>query len=149
MSTTSKPQTRPTSRAAARLTGLAGWSLMLIAALHTAVFIPQAPWSAWFDGSLRGLSGDPESLAVFWALPGGIVVPAFLLGLFMVRMGRQGQRVGLGVALTLAAWVSFCLWLVGPSGFMFVYATAGLLAAAAIADRGARAADAGGPAMES
>jgi hypothetical protein len=119
------------------LTGLAGWSLMLIAALHTAVFMPQAPWPEWFDGSLRGLSGDPESLAVFWALPGGIVVPAFLLGLFMVRMGRQRQRVGLAVALTLAAWVSFCLWLVGPSGFMFVYVTAGLLIAAAIADRSA------------
>lgn len=135
MSTSSNPRIRRASPGASRLTVLAGWSIIVIAVLHTAVFIPQAPWAEWFDGSLRRAGADPDSVAVFWALPGGIVVPAFLLGLLMVRLGRQRQRVGLGVALTLVGWVSFCLWLIGPSGFMLVYSTAGLLIAAAIADR--------------
>jgi predicted branched-subunit amino acid permease len=135
MDIVSSPQISRSTRAAGRLTSLAGWSLVLLAVLHTAVFVPLAPWSDWFDGSLHGLDGDPDSLAVFWGLPGGFVIPALLLGLLVIRMGRQRQRVGLIFALVLAAWVTFCLWLVGPSGFVLIYSTAGLLAAAAIIDR--------------
>ncbi|RRS00451.1 hypothetical protein [Glycomyces terrestris] len=126
---------RPASTAAARLTRLAGWSLITIAVLHTAVFVPQVPWGEWLDGTLRSGEADMESVAVFWALPGGIVVPGALAGALLIRGARQGTRFGLGVAITLVAWVSACLWLIGPSGFMFVYVTAGLLIAAAVVDR--------------
>lgn len=132
MTTDTISQTRSASRASGRLTGSAGWAILSIAVLHTAVFIPQASWSDWFDGSLRAFQGDPDSLAVFWALPGGFVLPGAMLGLFLIRMGRQRMRVGLGYALTLAVWASFCLWLVGPSGFMLFYVPAGLLLAASI-----------------
>ncbi len=117
------------------MTIIAGWSLIVVAVLHTAVFVPQAPWRDWFSGSLRSVDPDAESVAVFWALPGGIVVPALLLGLLMIRLGRQHQRVGLGYALAILAWVSFCLWLVGPSGFLLLLVTVGLLVAAAAVDR--------------
>lgn len=135
MTTTTRPDTRRTVQPAARLTGLAGWSLILIAVLHIAFFIPQAPWADWFDGSLRSSEPDPESVAVFWALPGGIAVPAILAGTFMIRLARRGHRAGAGVAATLIAWVTGCLWLVGPSGFIFVYATAALLLAGTLLDR--------------
>jgi hypothetical protein len=135
MSSISLPPIRRTSRGAARLTAIAGWSVVAIAVLHTAVFVPASPWAAWFDGSLRSTEADPESVALFWALPGSFVVPVILLGLLMVRLGRQQQSVGLAFALTLMAWVSFCIWLVGPSGFMLVYVPAGLLVAASVLDR--------------
>ncbi|HLU29380.1 MAG TPA: hypothetical protein VKZ65_13135 [Glycomyces sp.] len=135
MSTATPEQIRRAAPAAARTTLLAGWSLMIIAALHTVVFFPQIPWGEWFGGGLRTDEPDMEWTALFWALPGGITVPGFLLGVFMVRFGRQGQRVGLGVALALAVWVLGCLWLVGPSGFMFILAPVGLLIAGAVLDR--------------
>ncbi|WP_198587264.1 DUF6463 family protein [Glycomyces xiaoerkulensis] len=135
MTTTSEPDRAPVATGAARLTIIAGWSLIVVAVLHTAVFVPQAPWRDWFSGSLRSVDPDAESVAVFWALPGGIVVPALLLGLLMIRLGRQHQRVGLGYALAILAWVSFCLWLVGPSGFLLLLVTVGLLVAAAAVDR--------------
>jgi MFS family permease len=132
MSTATRAPERP---AAARATLLAGWSLMIIAALHTAVFFPHIPWSEWFGGGLRTEEPDAEWAALFWALPGGATVPGFLLGMLLVRFGRQGRSVGLGVAAALAAWALGCLWLVGPSGFMFFLVTAGLLTAGAILDR--------------
>jgi hypothetical protein len=135
MSSISPPPLRRTSRGAARLIGGAGWTVASIAVLHTAVFAPVSPWAAWFDGSLRTADADPESVALFWALPGGLVVPVLLLGLLLVRLGRQRQSVGLVLPLTLVAWVSCCLWLVGLSGFVFVYVPAGLLIAASILDR--------------
>lgn len=132
---TEPQRTGRATKTAARLTGLAGWSLIAIAALHTAVFVPQAPWGDWINGSLRTAEPDMESVAVFWALPGGVVVPGVLAGLLMIRLARRQERVGLGVALMLCAWNSACLWLVGPSGFMLFYVTIGLLVAAAVADR--------------
>ncbi|MCD0446803.1 hypothetical protein LO763_24600 [Glycomyces sp. A-F 0318] len=135
MTDTEHQRTGRASKAAARLTGLAGWSLIAIAALHTAVFIPQAPWGDWTGGSLRTAEPDMESVAVFWALPGGFVIPGLLAGLLTIRTARRRERVGLGVALALFAWASACLWLIGPSGFMLFYATVGLLVAAAVADR--------------
>ena len=126
---------RRASRTAARLTGIAGWSLIAIAALHTAVFVPQAHWGDWIDGSLRTATPDMESVAVFWALLGGFPVPGALAGLLMIRTARRQERVGLAVALMLFTWASGCIWLAGPSGFMFFYVTVGLLVAAAIADR--------------
>jgi hypothetical protein len=135
MSSISPPPVRRASRGAARLTSAAGWSVVAIAALHTAVFTPVSPWAAWFRGSLQNSDVDHESIAMFWALPGSFVVPVILLGLLMVRIGRQRQRIGLLFALTLVAWVSFCIWLIGPSGFMLVYVPAALLIVASILDR--------------
>ncbi|HEU5127536.1 MAG TPA: hypothetical protein VFU12_06055 [Glycomyces sp.] len=135
MSTATQARVRRAAPAAARMTVLAGWSLMVIAVLHTAVFLPQIPWGEWFGGGLRTADADMEWVALFWALPGGLTLPAFLLGLFMIRFGRQGQRIGLGVTAALAVWVAGCLWLVGPSGFMFVLVTVGLLVTGAVLDR--------------
>lgn len=129
------PRTGRSTPAAARLTRLAGWSLIVIAVLHVAVFVPQVPWGEWVDGGLRAADPDPESVAVFWALPGGIVLPAVLTGWLMLRSGRLGRRVPLAFAFVLIGWVVFCVWLIGPSGFLAVLATAGLVIAAAIADR--------------
>ncbi|GAB3225040.1 hypothetical protein GCM10027447_14230 [Glycomyces halotolerans] len=138
MATASDSQASPASPGAARLTRLTGWSLIVIAAAHVAVFVPLAPWGKWFEGSLRGSGADAESLAVFWALPGGIAVPGFLLGLLLIRLGRMRQRVGVGFGLVLAGWASICLWLVGPSGFVAVLAAAGIPAAAIIDRRASR-----------
>ncbi len=135
MSTETHTTVHRATPAAARLTTLAGWSMVAIALLHTAVFIPQIPWGEWLDGGLRAAEPDMESVALFWALPGGIVVPALLLGMFIVRFGGEGRRVGLAVTAALTAWALGCLWLVGPSGFMFVLVTSGLLTAAAVFDR--------------
>ncbi|MCC3765142.1 DUF6463 family protein [Glycomyces sp. TRM65418] len=126
---------RQATPAAARLTGLAGWSLIVVAVLHIVAFIPLAPWGEWIDGSLRSGDADPDSVAVFWALPGGIAIPAVLTGLLMIRFGRQGQRVPLAFGIALIAWVAVCVWLIGPSGFMAVLVTGGLLIAAASTDR--------------
>ncbi|WP_211228387.1 hypothetical protein [Glycomyces tenuis] len=135
MTTTSTSGIRRAAPAAARLSSAAGWSAITIAALHIAVFVPQAPWSEWFDGALRTADADPESLSLFWALPGGIAVPGALMGLLMVRLGRQGQRVGLGYAAVLIAWPACCIWLIGPSGFIALLVPGGLLIAAAVVDR--------------
>lgn len=135
MTSAPPPRIRQTTPAAARLTSASGWSLLVITALHIAVFSVQAPWGEWFDGDLRVSGADPESLAVFWAMPGGLVVPAILTGLLLLRLGRQRQRVGLAFAFTLIAWVAFCVWIIGVSGFLAVLVSAGLVIASVIAER--------------
>src|SRR5690606_31013825 len=60
MSTATPEQIRRAAPAAARTTLLAGWSLMIIAALHTVVFFPQIPWGEWFGGGLRTDEPDME-----------------------------------------------------------------------------------------
>lgn len=134
--TTVAPSPRPqAARAAARLTTAAGWSIIAIAALHTAVFVPQAPWSEWFHGGLRTADPDYESVSLFWALPGSMVIPGLLLGALMIRIGRRDQRLGIGYPIVLFAWAASCVWLIGPSGFMTFLVPVGLLIAAAVADR--------------
>ncbi|THV30008.1 hypothetical protein [Glycomyces paridis] len=126
---------RRTTRGAARLTVIAGWAVVAIGLLHIAAIAPSAAWADWFDGSLRVLGEDWESIATFWALPGGLAVPVILLGLLMIRFGRQRQAIGLWFPVALLAWVSFCVWLIGPSGFMLVSVPVVLLVVAAVLDR--------------
>lgn len=135
MSTTAVPPTRRSSPAALRTTLAAGWSLVAIAVLHTAFFAFDAPWGDWIDGELRGGEADAESVAVFWALPGGVVMPVLLFAALLIKTARSGRRVGAGFGLALAAWAGFCAWLVGPSGFLTVFVPAGLLVLAAVLDR--------------
>jgi hypothetical protein len=132
-------RTRTSSAAAGRLTSLAGWSLIVIAVLHTLVFVPQAPWGDWVGGSLRTAEPDMESVAIFWALPGGFVVPGLLAGLLIIKAGRRREPLHVGIAAALFLWCSGCIWLAGPSGFMFFYVTVGFLTAASIAARRASA----------
>ncbi|MEO3804207.1 DUF6463 family protein [Nonomuraea sp. B1E8] len=118
-----------------RLTVWAGHTMILIAALHTAVFAGLAPWSSWFAGDLRNRTGSTESLTTFWALPGGFVVVLVLLGLLVSRMGRQGQRVPAYVGWAMLGWVALAVFLIGPSGFLGGLIPAGLLIAASLTAR--------------
>jgi hypothetical protein len=118
-----------------RLTQGAGWSLVAIAVLHTLVFIGHPHWSSWLAGGLREGSPDPDSLATFWALPGGFAVVMVVLGLLLARMGRRGERVPGYVGWALGIWALACVWLIGPSGFLLGLLPAGLLAAAAVLGR--------------
>ncbi|GAB3992934.1 hypothetical protein GCM10029992_03290 [Glycomyces albus] len=112
--------------------------MVAIAALHTAAFAFQAPWSDWLGGSLRTADPDMESAALFWALPGGPAVPALLTGMLLIKLGRLRRRAGLGFVAVLVVWAAFCVWLIGPSGFLLTAVTSGLLVAAAVSDRRAR-----------
>lgn len=119
----------------ARLTLWAGRSMILIAVAHTLVFVPLAPWSSWLAGDLRNRVADAESVALFWALPGGFVVVLTLLGLLVARAGRQGQQVPGYVGWVSLAWGAMAVGLIGPSGFMLAAIPAGLLIAASFTDR--------------
>lgn len=135
--------------APARLTVWAGRAMILIAAAHTLMFTPLAPWSSWFAGELRDRSAGSESLVTFWALPGGFVVVLVLLGLLVARAGRQGHTVPAYVGWAVLAWGAFAVALLGPSGFLTAVVPAGLLIAADVIARrasrpGLRRAGAGG-----
>jgi hypothetical protein len=112
-----------------RLTVGAGWSMAAIGVLHTAVFLPHPYWGEWLTGGLRSGEGADESLSVFWALPGGFVVPLVLFGLLLARLGRRGERAPAYVGWVLAGWAAGCALLVGPSGFLLGLVPAGLLIA--------------------
>ncbi|WP_231618551.1 DUF6463 family protein [Nonomuraea sp. SBT364] len=136
------PATRPPASATptARLTVWAGRMMILIAAGHTLVFAPIAPWSSWFAGELRDRSGVSDSLVTFWALPGGFVVVLVLLGLLVARAGRLGHAVPAYVGWAILAWGALGVTLIGPSGFLLAVVPAGLLIAAGVtARRGSRA----------
>ena len=118
------------------LTMWAGRLLIAIAAAHLALFAPQAPWSRWFAGDLRGNGPKDSSVAeLFWALPGGFVVVLVLLGLLVGRAGRQGHQVPWYVGWLVLGWSLSCVALIGPSGFVFGVLPAGLLIAADITAR--------------
>ncbi|GAB3476526.1 DUF6463 family protein [Nocardiopsis coralliicola] len=106
-----------------------GWSVIAIAALHTAVFAGHPYWAEWFSGGLRG-GGEPDSVAVFWALP-AFVGPVALLGVLLVGAGRRGVAVPGWIGAALAVWALGCAALVGPSGFLLCLVPAALLAAGA------------------
>lgn len=135
MRTTSEAHVPALSAPPSRLTIWAGRTMILIALLHTAVFVPLAPWASWLAGDLRGPAADSASVATFWALPGGFVVVLALLGLLVARAGRQGQRMPAYVGWVILAWGAMAVSLIGPSGFLFTVVPAGLLIAADITAR--------------
>ncbi|NUW38090.1 hypothetical protein HTZ77_42830 [Nonomuraea sp. SMC257] len=104
--------------------------MVLIAVAHTVLFSLIAPWSSWLAGDLRTGAADSDSMATFWALPGGFVVVLALLGLLVARAGRQGHHVPGYVGWAILAWGAFAVSLIGPSGFLSAIVPAGLLIAA-------------------
>ncbi|MFI7045544.1 DUF6463 family protein [Streptosporangium sandarakinum] len=135
MSTTSTTHPPALSTLPSRLTVWAGRSMILIAVAHTAVFAPLAPWSSWLAGDLHDPAPDSDSVATFWALPGGFVVVLGLLGLLVARAGRQGQRVPGYVGWTILVWAALAVGLIGPSGFLLGVIPSGLIIAADITVR--------------
>ncbi|PSL01022.1 hypothetical protein CLV63_101501 [Murinocardiopsis flavida] len=107
----------------------AGCSLAAIGVLHTAAFLPHPYWGEWLTGGLRSGTGGEESLTVFWALPGGFVVPLVLLGLLVARMGWRGERAPAYVGWAVGGWAAACALLIGPSGFLLGFVPAVLLVA--------------------
>ncbi|RNL83451.1 hypothetical protein EFW17_15715 [Halostreptopolyspora alba] len=112
-----------------------------IGVLHTAFFLPHPYWRSWLSGDLWGGGGDPESVAVFWALPGGFVVVLVVLGLLVARLGRGGQTVPGYTGWVLGAWALVCVLLIGPSGFLLGLVPAGLLVTATMRARRESAAE--------
>lgn len=135
MHSTHAPSAPAVSAPPSRLTIWAGRTMILIAIGHTAVFAPLAPWSGWLAGDLRTRAADSDSVATFWALPGGFVVVLVLLGLMVARAGRQGQRVPAYVGWAILAWAALAVYLIGPSGFLLAVIPAALLIAANITAR--------------
>lgn len=113
----------------------AGYTLVFIAAAHTAVFAVNPYWSDWLSGGLRGGEASDASYSVFWALPGGFVPVMVLLGLLIVRLGRRGEPVPGYFGWVIVAWCAFCTYLVGPSGFVTGFVPAALLIAAHLRSR--------------
>lgn len=101
-----------------RLTVAAGWSAVTIAILHTAAFAINSHWGAWLAGPTRTSDLPDEAITVFWALPGGFVVPLAVLGILLVALGRRGQAVPRSAGWILLGWIVLCLWIIGPSGFL-------------------------------
>ncbi|WP_162802000.1 DUF6463 family protein [Ornithinimicrobium murale] len=114
-------------RRADRLTAAAGWCTVAIAVLHTLVFAFNPHWGVWLEGMTRTAPLEGEAVTVFWALPGGFVVPLAMLGLLLVDAGRRGREVARHVGWVLLGWVLICFWIVGPSGFLLGLVPAALL----------------------
>jgi len=124
------PRTAHPAPTASRLTLAAGWSLLAICVLHTLAFAWHPYWGDWLAGPFRDTTAIADESIQFWGLPGGFVVPGVLLALQILERGRQGLRLPAYVGGVLAVWATACLWVVGPSGFLFVLVPAGLLIAA-------------------
>lgn len=118
-----------------RLTVSASIVLLVISALHAAVFSLHPWWGAWLAGPFRTTQPPVDAAVQFWGLPGGFVVPGILLALLILRTGRRGGTVPLYVAITLAAWALVCIWMVGPSGFVLLLVPAVLLLVASLRSR--------------
>ncbi|WP_102194279.1 DUF6463 family protein [Microbacterium aurantiacum] len=133
----------PARTPADRLTVAAGVSLLLICVLHTAVFAVHPWWAAWLAGPFRTVQPPADASVQFWGLPGGFVVPGVLLALLILGAGRRGTAPPAYVGATLGFWALACIWMVGPSGFVFILVPAVLLliARARSRGRGAREAD--------
>lgn len=125
MATTHQPSTLTPSAAPGdgpprrdRLTMAGGWALLAICALHTAVFAVQPWWGVWLAGPFRTEEPPIEAFAQFWALPGSFVVIGALLALSLISTGRRGGTAPVYVPVALGLWAAFCVWIVGPSGFV-------------------------------
>ncbi|GEK81343.1 hypothetical protein [Agrococcus baldri] len=128
-----------------RLTIAAGIALLVIMALHTAVFVPHEWWGAWLAGPFRAEQPPVDATVLFWALPGGFVVPGALLALLIVREGRRGRAMPAYVAVVLAIWAVGCVWIVGPSGFLTLVVPVVLLVVANVRARTGHRGGARGP----
>lgn len=122
-----------------RLAVAAGIAILVIVALHTAFFAVHPWWDEWLAGPLRTQEPPMDASVQFWALPGGFVVPFALLGLLLIERGRRGRSAPWYLGAVLGVWALGCLWIVGPSGFLFVLVPAVLLVISA-ARAGRRAA---------
>lgn len=127
------------ARRSDRLTVVGGWSLLAIAALHTAVFIVQPWWGVWLAGPFRTEEPPIEAVAQFWALPGSFVVAAALLAISIISTGRRGSAAPLYVPIALGLWAALCVWVMGPSGFVTLTVPVVLLSIAALRARRAPA----------
>ena len=109
------------------MTRWAGWMMVGIGVLHTAVFVPHPHWASWLAGDLRTGAAGHDSVATFWALPGGFAVVLVVLGLLVVRFGRNGETVPGHVGYATGGWALLCVLLIGPSGFLLGLVPAALL----------------------
>lgn len=121
------PRTGDPVRRADRLTVAAAVAMLLISALHTAVFAAHGWWDLWLAGPFRIQPMPIDSTLQFWALPGGFAIPTGLLALVVFETGRRGVTVPAYVGVTLAGWAIACVWIVGPSGFLLFAVPATLL----------------------
>jgi hypothetical protein len=121
------------------LTRAGGILMILIAVVHV-VFTSNPFWPGWLAGELRDHTASAESVAYFWAQPGGFAVVVLILGLLAVRTANRGERLPSYVGWGLLGWVALCVVLLGPaSGFSLALAPALLLVAADVRARAARA----------
>lgn len=90
---------------------------------------------AWLAGPLRAEEPPVEATVLFWALPGGFVVPGALLALLIVREGRRGRTMPAYVVIVLTIWAVGCVWIVGPSGFLTLVVPVALLVLARVRNR--------------
>lgn len=120
------------------LTRTGGVLLILIAVVHV-VFTSGPYWPGWLAGELRERTASAESVASFWAQPGGFAVVVLLLGLLAVRAANRGERLPSYVGWVLLGWVALCITLMGPaSGFSFALAPVLLLIAGDVRARVSR-----------
>lgn len=118
-----------------RLTIAAGVSLLVICALHTALFAVHPWWGEWLAGPFRTTQPPVDASVQFWGLPGGFVVPGVLLALLILGAGRRGKTMPAYVGTTLVLWALACFWMVGPSGFVMVLVPAVLMIVARVKSR--------------
>lgn len=123
------------------LTRTGGILMILIAVVHV-VFTSSPYWPGWLTGELRDRTASAESVASFWAQPGGFAVVVLILGLLTVRAANRGERLPSHVGWLLLGWVVLCIFLIGPaSGFSFALLPALLLVAADVRARTSRSGD--------
>lgn len=127
MSTTTETPALRTRPRPDRLTTAAGWSLLAICALHTLAFSlpPRTGATGWPGPCAR--APRPSTRRPSSGLPGGFVLPGVLLALLLIRLGRQGGRAPAAFGPVLGLWALGCVWILGPSGFLFVLVPAALL----------------------
>lgn len=121
----SKPLPELAALVDSRAAGLFTWAgrlLVAIGVLHIAFFTVATVdrWPDWATGELRGENAQThyESLADFWALPGGFAVVLIVLGLLITRLARAGRAVPAYVSWALTAWVLLNVLILTPSGFL-------------------------------
>src|SRR5690606_4332687 len=120
MSTTTEMPALRTRPRPDRLTTAAGWSLLAICVLHMLAFSLHPYRADWLAGPLRTTEATLGEAAQFWGLPGGFVLPGILLAVLLIRLGRQGGRAPAAFGPVLGLWALGCVWILGPSGFLFV-----------------------------